>query len=263
MHFYAVSIGSTVPQNNFTAAIQSVFESSLNLRLGHQDRLITILVSDHYDLPQGIRLIARNVPFQSLVVGLRAASTEKILRFESSPLLISLREASIWEAQIPYIDVTLASTRQAWARLWHSLNLQQRLKGTELIGEDLFQTEQGSHLTRKLSQPVLGLIAGTKDYDVETAVDAAQKMIGLGPGVTPTGDDILIGYLAGLWSATGDDNQQIKFVEAFGNALLNLIRQTNEISRTYLYHAIHKQFSSSLIKLLNAIREGEPDQIQT
>ena len=261
MYFHAVSVGSTVPNNNFHATIQSVFESSINLRLDEEDRLITVLVSDGYELPQGIRLNSKDVSFQSLTVGLRAVCRGGILRFDSSPLAIDLRNASIWEAEVPHIDITKPSTKQICSLLWQALNRQQRLKQTDLVAEDLLHTDKGSLLTRKLSQLVLALIAATKLFDADASAEAARKMIGLGPGVTPTGDDILIGYLAGLWS-TASDNQEITFIETFGRPLLKISIETNEISRTYLTHAIHKQFSSSLIKLLNAISEGETVQAQ-
>ena len=261
MQFQAVSIGSTVPQNNFTGTIQSVFESSINLRLEEEDRLLTVLISDGYELPQGIRLNTKNVSFQSLTVGLRAVCQNGMLRFDSASLTIYLREASIWEAQLPYIDTTKPSTKQACSMIWQALNRQQRLKQTDLVADDLLHTHRGSLLTRKLSQPVLDLIAATKIFDAATSTDAAQKMIGLGPGVTPTGDDILLGYLAGLWSTAGEDKENLAFIERSGKAVSQLTAQTNEISRTYLYHAIHGQFSSSLINLLDAIDHGDEKQI--
>ena len=262
MHLHAVSIGSAVPQHDFDALVQSVFDSSVNVRLVDQDRLITILISDHYELPQGIRLNIKNVPFQALTVDARVVCRGGILRFASSPLTIDLRDATIWEAYVPPIDITQPSMKQTCSLLWQVLNRQQRLKQADLVAEDLMHTDKGSLLTRKLSQPVLELIAATKILDVDASADAARKMIGLGPGVTPTGDDILIGYLAGLWSTAGDDNQKITFIESFGKSLLKIITDTNEISRTYLYHAVHRQFSSSLINLLNAIGERETVKVQ-
>lgn len=114
MKFHGVSIGSAVPQNDFSAVTQSVFESSINIRLDHEDRLITILISDHYELPQGIRLNAKNVLLQSLTIGLRAVCQSGILRFDFSPLIIDLRGAPVWEAQLPFIDITKPSIKQAW-----------------------------------------------------------------------------------------------------------------------------------------------------
>lgn len=262
MKFNAVSIGVSVPQDDFDAVIQSVFDSSTNLRLMDKNRLITVLISDHYELPQGIRLDAKDAPLQSLTVGVRATCRSRILRFDSSPLTIDLRNAPIWEARLSHIDITKPSTKQALSLVWKALNRGQRLKGTDLIAEDLLQSEKGSSLTRKLSQPVLELITATKHFDIQASAGAAQKMIGLGPGVTPSGDDILLGYLAGLWSVAGDDDQRFRFISNFGKALLSLAKETNEISRTYLYHAIHGQFSSSLIKLVNAFMEGSEERLR-
>ncbi|MBM3179408.1 MAG: DUF2877 domain-containing protein [Chloroflexi bacterium] len=271
MQFHAASLGSAIPKNNFDATIQSLFDSSLNLRLEHEDRLITILISDHYDLPQGIRLDEK-IPLHSLTVGLRAASRGGILRFDSSPLTIDLRGAPIWEGKIPSL---ILPSEQAWSITWRVLNEQQRLKNTELIADDLFQSrslhppfgqragqaEQGSLLARRLRQPILQLIAAAEQLDSRSAKDAAQNMIGLGPGVTPSGDDVLIGFLAGLHSTAGNEKERPAFIQTFGESLLLLSEETNEISRTYLYHAIHGQFSSSIIALLDAIHNGDEPRL--
>ncbi len=271
MRLHAASIGSAVPRDNFNAVIQSVFDSSLNLRLEHEDRLITILISDHYNLPQGIRLDEK-ILLQSLTVNLRAACRGGILRFDSSPLTLDLRGAPIWEGKISLLTLPI---ERAWSLVWQALNRQQRLKQTDLIANNLFQSrslhspfgqragqsDQGTLLTRKLSQPVIQLIAATESLDAHASANAAQKMIGLGPGVTPSGDDILIGYLAGLHSTAGNEHERQAFIQSFGAALSKLSKETNEISRTYLYHAIHGQFSSSIVSLINTIRDGEEAQL--
>jgi hypothetical protein len=86
-------------------------------------------------------------------------------------------------------------------------------------------------------------------------------MIGLGPGVTPSGDDILLGYLAGLWSIAAQDHQRLEFLSNFGESLSALAKETNEISRAYLHYAIKGEFSSSIIALVNAISDGEEGRL--
>jgi hypothetical protein len=259
MHYQAVSIGSAVPQDNFNATIQSLFDSSLNLRLEHEDRLITILVSDHYELPQGIR-VDKKIPIHSLTVGLGVASRGGILRFDSSPLTIDLRGASIWYGRLSALRVI---TEKVWSITWQTLNEGQRLKKTELIAEYLFQSDQGTMLTRKLSHPVHKLITAAQRFDSNVSAEAAHEMIGLGPGVTPSGDDILIGFLAGLCSTADNQKGRLEFIQAFGNALFIFSKETNDISRTYIQHAIKGEFSSSFVTLIDAIREGEQLQLLT
>jgi hypothetical protein len=255
MHFPAVSLGEAVPGESFEAVIRSVFDSAVNLRLAHEDRLITVLLSDHYELPQGIRIAAKDTPLHSLVLGQRAAARGGVLRFDSFPLTIDLRGAPVWRCPVRelHTDMSADSTQAAWSRVWKLLNQGQRLRSTEIIADDLFRSKTGSPLSQKMSGPVTQLIASTEQFDLETAIQAAQEIVGLGPGVTPSGDDLLIGFLTALWSLARENHPQVSFIDSFGSALMRIAARTNEISRTYLYHATRGQFSSSLSNLAQAI----------
>lgn len=255
MQFHAASIGSAVPRDKFNATIQSLFDSSLNLRLDVEDRLITILISDHHNLPQGIR-VDNKIPIQQLTVGLKAASRGGILRFDSSNLSIDLRWATIWDGKLSTLTGYFG---QAWSIVWQTLNEGQRQNKTELNAEDLFRSDKGSLLTRKFRQSVQKLLNGAKSYDSRISGKAAHEMIGLGPGVTPSGDDLLIGFLAGLQSMAGNITERRIFIETFGNEISLYLRETNEISRTYIQHAIHGEFSSSIVTLIEAIQSNEEE----
>ena len=266
MRLHARSIGEAVPRDAFDAVIQSVFDSAINLRLAAEDRLITLLISDHYELPQGIRVIANDFSFQSPTastslresLGLRAVSKGGILRFDSSPLTVDLRGASTWKCRVPELQGNMAShaAQEGWSTAWDLLNREQRVNNTEIVADELFQSEVGSPLNRRISSSIMQLIAAIELFDIEDAIPAAEKMIGLGPGVTPAGDDLLIGLLAGLWSVAGRNQARLTFIHAFGDGLMRLSNQTGEISRTYIYHATRGQFSSSLSNLAEAIVTG-------
>jgi hypothetical protein len=149
-----------------------------------------------------------------------------------------------------------SSAERSWTAVWQMLNTRQRLYKTEIVADDLFQLNAGSILSQKISRPVLQLISSTGQFDIQGSIQSVEKMIGLGPGVTPSGDDFLIGFLAGLWSTSGENQGQLSFIHLFGNGLMEIAKQTNLISRTYLYHATHGQFSSSLSNLAQAIAFG-------
>lgn len=258
MQLHAASIGEAVPRENFDALIQSAFDSAVNLRLVNEERLITLLISDHYELPQGIRIARKDLSLLSLTVGLRAASRGGILRFASSPLTVDLRSAPVWKCRVSELnaDMRLPSAQKAWSAVWSLLNREQKFRNAEIIADDLFQSNVGSPLCQRISKPIIQLITSTAQFDIGSSVQAAEEMIGLGPGVTPSGDDILIGFLAGLWSIAGQNQLLLAFIYSFGGALMQITEQTNEISRTYLYHATQGQFSSSLANLAEAIAWG-------
>lgn len=258
MQLRAVSIGEAVPRETFQAQVRSMFDSAVNLRLADEDRLLTVFLSDENELPQGIR-ISEEIPLRSLRVGLAVFTKGGILRFDSSPHSIDLRGAAVWKCPIPELSAEMSTVfaMRSWSSAWALLNEEQRRRRTEIIAGEIFQSNSGTPLNRKIGPPIMRLLDAAVEFDNEGAFRAAEEMIGLGPGVTPSGDDILLGFLAGLWSTAGEDQKKLSFIRSFGNMIMRLADRTSEISRTYLHHATRGQFSSSLSNLAQAIAAGE------
>jgi hypothetical protein len=217
-----------------------------------------LLISYHYELPQGIRITANDLSLQSLTVNLRATLSGGILCFDSSPFTVDLHGASIWKCRVPELQGNMASlaAQEGWSTTWDLLNREQRINNTDIVADDLFQSGAGSRLSQRISRSMMQLIAAIERFDIEEAISASEKMIGLGPGVTPAGDDLLIGLLAGWWGLAGGNQARLNFIHSFGDGLMKLSKLTGEISRTYMYHATRGQFSSSLSNLAEAIITG-------
>ena len=172
-------------------------------------------------------------------MGLPAACRGGILRFDSSPLTVDLCGAPVWKCRVRDLQTDMRSPAvvRAWSSEWEFLSREQRARKTDTIAKELFKLKDGSLLSQKLGKPVLGRISSTERCDMQGAFHSAEGMIGLGSGVTPSGDDILIGFRADVWSIARDKATQLSFMRSFGNALVRIAKQTSEISRTYLYHA--------------------------
>lgn len=258
MQIQAISLGEAVPVESFDAVLHSSFQSAVNVRLLKEDRLLTVLISDSYELPQGIRITKKDAPLHTLEPGRRAALRGGMLRFESYPLSIDLRGAPVWKCHVAGLaaDMDTPGSQRSWSIAWELLNRWQRLISSDIIADHLFQSQVGSLLSQKLSVPVMQLVASADCFDLQRSIHAAQSLVGLGPGVTPSGDDILVGFLAGLWSVSGRNPLRQTFIRSFGEGLLLIAWRTNEISRTYLYHASQGQFSSPLSTLVERIVTG-------
>lgn len=258
MQIRAASIGEAVPAERFDAVVHSAFESAVNLKLSKEDRLISVLVSDRYRLPQGIHFTQKDISLQALEPGSLAACRGGILRFEPFPLSIDLRGAPVWNCGVAGLNMEMDSptAQQAWSTAWDLLNRRQRRTNCDIVADDIFREQAGSALGQRLSRPILQLVASADAFDAGRSIQAAENMIGLGPGLTPSGDDILIGFLAGLWSLSGQHLKRHSFLRTFGEGILQTAQRTNEISRTYLYHAARGQFSSTLSALVETIGAG-------
>lgn len=79
-----------------------------------------------------------------------------------------------------------------------------------------------------------------------------SSIIGLGPGLTPTGDDIITGILLMIHSDPFCYQLLSKTQPNFNLALLE--QQTTKVSAHFLYYAAHGIFSANLLNVLHLIR---------
>jgi hypothetical protein len=91
------------------------------------------------------------------------------------------------------------------------------------------------------------LAAALPSDDVEAAGRVARRLVGLGPGLTPSGDDALIGLAAALHAMRHPARGFLD--EAIDDAAL----RTTAVAATYLRHAAAGEFSERLQRLLAAL----------
>jgi hypothetical protein len=263
MYFPAISIGYAVPSEDFAALVHSVFQSALNLRTNGQDHLLTLIASDEGDLPQGIRLDAPDFSFGDFRVGDLVICRNGILRFGDNSLSVQLSGARRWKCDLPALkfDPARSAVSAAWNFVWDLLNEYQRLTAAEIVADELLKESARAGVPRKAGESMRGLIHATRRYDLHPS--AVEQLIGLGSGLTPSGDDLLVGYLSGLWCTVQNQSERMQFLARLGETVLHLSSRTNDISRTYLYHAAQGQVSSRLSALAEAICYGEhPDRLR-
>jgi hypothetical protein len=261
MDYPAISMGYAVPIGNFDASVHSVFRSAINFRLNGKNGLLTLLASGEGDLPQGIRLdTPRDFSFEGFQRGEPAICRDGILHFETSSLTIQLQGARRWKCDLPALefDTTTPAVSAAWTSVWSALNRRQILAESQIVAEDLFGLDKTvqAGVSRQVRGAMHDLLNATRQHELADP-SAVNSLIGLGSGLTPAGDDLLVGYLAGLWCAARDKSERAQFVSNLGRAILRRSRKTNDISRTYLYHAVRGQVSSRLANLAEAICHGE------
>ncbi|WP_315987623.1 DUF2877 domain-containing protein [Actinomadura sp. HBU206391] len=111
--------------------------------------------------------------------------------------------------------------------------------------------------------PGPGLLAGRcADGDLAHAVDAAERIVGLGPGLTPTGDDILAGLLVSLrllgGSVHGGD-RAVWLADWLGAAVTaHAGTRTTALAATLLHCASRGQAGAEVAAVLRGIAGQVP-----
>ena len=257
----AITLGYAVPQDGFDGRVHSSFRSAANLKIDGNQYLLTLLLQSETDLPQGIRADSpQGFTFEDLPIHERLTCRDGILRFEKTLLEIDLRKGLRWQCDLSSfsLETTNSMFLASWEKVWQLLNSRQKLSGAEIVAEELLQPQdvQGPGLLKRMVKGVTGLIESTENMDLYTK-DTVSALIGLGSGLTPSGDDLLVGYMAGLFCRVGRNKTRKKFISELGKTLIDLSKKTTDISRTYLYHATKGQFSKNLTDLAEAICNGE------
>lgn len=285
-----------MPRADFDAVVHSVFQSAINLRPANGDELLTLVASGEADLPQGIRVdTPEDFSFEIFSMGEQAVCRDNILRLDT--LTMDLHRARHWKCDLPALkfDPTNPAVASAWSFVWNALNEQQIESNAEIIADNICYCDRRpaprsnplissdstanpreeiasrssqrhhptilSNVSRNAGEAMRDLVVATQRYDL-TDTSSIKSLIGLGIGLTPSGDDLLVGYLAGLWCTVHNISERLQFISDLGREVIRCSTQTNDISRTYLYHAAHGQVSSLLMNLAEAICHGDnPDRL--
>lgn len=259
MRLNALSAGVETPTICFSGVIHSIFHQACNVRLA-SDALLTLVSSEKGNLSQGIRLGTppKFTFLNQLRVGQPFACRGGILRISGSELSVDLRTASLWHIDLKglRVDLRQRDTARAWAVAWLELGKHRYWNGISSMIAAIPVPRQNSMtspgiktLVEMAVQTVPALIDATRNLQVDGAITAIRPLIGLGPGLTPSGDDFIVGYLAGLWSTAGSDSSRLRFMSSLGAWLSHAAAGTNAISCTYIKSAVNGNVSEPIATL--------------
>lgn len=266
----SLSKGIDTPTLDCGGTVHSVFQQACNVSL-ENGILVTLTSADIANLPQGIRVqTPRRFSFLDYArPGRRVTCGGGILRIDGSDLLIDLRTARVWHRNLfdLRLDLRQAAIARAWSVAWAELLRHRHRAGPEatlgfqaLLGPMTASSMTQILLAHRAARSIGSLWQATCDLHADAASRAIGLLIGLGAGLTPSGDDFVVGYLAGLGSSTMQIQPRLEFVALLGHTLSQLIARTNDISGAFLKSAIKGHFAEILASLAQAIAEGRDSQ---
>ena len=223
----ATQIGQAVDLVRLNGKIHSVFDRACNLAL-EGGGFATLINCDVALAPRAIRLATpTGFRFVELLVhGVRFACRGGVLRFAGADFSVDVRTAKSAECTLPSVSDRDfdADARIRWDAAWGAL----------------FEFEP---LYRIACPGAIGLL-----NDIERRT-TATTLIGVGPGLTPAGDDVLVGFAAGAAMAGRDICDVVPAIAAAAS-------RTTDLSASMLRDAMAGLFSEPVIALASAIRLG-------
>ncbi|HEX7128412.1 MAG TPA: DUF2877 domain-containing protein [Thermodesulfobacteriota bacterium] len=203
--------------------MHSAYARTINLEIAG-GRLVSLHGPGPVLSPFGLEC-AERLPFSAASTGRAVWSDGRALWVEGSDARLGLHGAARWDPALPTsrrADADAAASRlRAIASAARDdpgaagrglLPLLPRLLGLETCAAA--GTPPWSPVCERALPALERLIEGGRTGTVSALLDAAETLLGLGPGLTPSGDDALVGYVAALWTAGPSGRALVRDVAA-------------------------------------------------
>jgi len=225
--------------------VQAVFGRSAHLCTATGD--VVTLSTMAYDGPLSIAI---EPPLPVLRPGSEASIwIRERARYQSDAGLdIELTEARCWDVQVKALNWTRASLRTAV-----------EVMDPYCAGSAFHENGQQGDLLRRSRDGLL------RTLSKETSVDRhIERLVGLGPGLTPSGDDWLTGFTAGyvhLVGLAGATGPLPRLLPSLGRALRRRPRRTTAFSQGLLVQALRGVVCMPLLTLIRAL-DCSPSELE-
>jgi hypothetical protein len=238
--------------------VEGVHRSALNIRLnGH---LVTVAHESLGGLPNGILVDPPMALDQiGVALGMPVQFDGRALRVPGASLTILLRGAATWSPAMPVVHGLSRSARHERAERAMRLAADGAPRvglGPLVVGLVNEKASVGS-LGRAAAGSLASVVEAFARGSSAHAVAAAHPLIGLGPGATPSGDDLLVGLAAGL--ATTNNPMARPF--AVGVAR-QAARMTTSVAESYLFYAGRLEFSERVHSAALAVLTGPGHELR-
>jgi hypothetical protein len=245
---FADSVGARVPPRA-RAQVHSVFQRACNIET-EAGELVTLVAPGSGNLPHGIRCAA---PFARLRQGQAAKLEGATLRFPAAEIVVDFSRAIVWNGRIAAVstDLRVSQVRRALRDHAPDQGVAPALYSCGRLHSTLERA-----LAARLAQTLPLLARATERGDAGAAVSALSALVGLGAGLTPAGDDFIVGYLAALWSRSRREPGIAALLRALALPIGRLSLHTNAISRQMLLDALQGQFAERLTDVVRCICDG-------
>lgn len=223
--------------------IHSVHSAAVYVRLGPPDQLGVVAIDDVSGLPGGV-LVGGVADFRTLGLQRRG-------------LIVDLSNAATWSPRLPPEAHQVPGPRLT-TRIDRARALVVARAGTNGLGPLLAGTGPRDAFCLAAGTRVAALRAALTMRDAAAAVAEARGLIGLGVGLTPSGDDLLVGLLAAL-EAT-DNPMRAALARSIA---IEAGARTTAIGANALWHAARGEFAERLHDVLMAIGLDDPETTET
>lgn len=274
----AIIRGSRFPKEPFPFVLHSIFPSAINISRENDELLASLVLKKSAMHPRAVFVLSDGqepVDFSrlNLAPGMEGHADADGFHIQSELLIQYAPDVTTLPSS--RISIEFSNLHHDWLRAFEyctaQLSALQKQKNADLDIETLIVGESEGDLPACTSfdarqralliNSIQNLGKAMRQADAKSALRRACRLIGLGQGLTPAGDDFLTGFSYALMcrQQIAEDKQSLavsEFIHGLKNRLRNEPGQTNDISRTFLLLSLSGEASEALKRLASAFEDG-------
>jgi Protein of unknown function (DUF2877) len=229
MAWAVASVGYRVPRSRFEGVVRAVFARACYVE--HAGALVTLAADGVANGPTTI-LMHGGADLRGVVA-------------PGDAVILDLTRAKAWRPRAPrsLLDRRDRTRRAALAR--------------ERLGEA--RRTRSSVLDRSGAAAITGVEEACRELDIGAARTRIGRFVGWGEGLTPAGDDYLVGLCAALRALAGRDAARRAFLRELAQCIASLRARTTPVSGHYLALAANGDFNADVLDARDALRAGRDD----
>jgi hypothetical protein len=248
----------SIENSKFNGFIHSIFEKTINIKCSDTGDLYTLSCNRLDNGPNSIVIELNSFKNTNLVLNDHVFTDNSVLFIENK-MSITIEHVEKWESTLPTYPADDETLKVNVAIMREHINKHGKCGGMkrDTQAKGVFEVEM-SNMLEKRSQSLLCEIENNRMTD---ASKYAVELIGLGPGLTPSGDD----FLVGLFTTFNIPNCPC---QSFGDFCEKIVKTakplTNEISYMTLKKASIGNVRESIISLIyHALYGSEAELISS
>ncbi|GAC1349390.1 MAG: hypothetical protein NVSMB27_22100 [Ktedonobacteraceae bacterium] len=255
---YSTLLATAVAGKAQRGMIHSAFNAAANI-VFPGEVVLSLNAANSPRMPNGLELSASSgtYPFTALRPGMPVIFGAQRLLIEAANCSLDLSHCTQWDPHIArptQLDRDSIAKNRRWLAgyLAASPSSSGQSQGTSQDSSPFF-----ADALKGCRPPSFAALESDHHIDV---LPMAGRLCGRGPGLTPTGDDILAGWMAINWLLYGP---QPRLLEAFQHIMTVAGRQTHLLSRCWLGYAAEGNVAQPIKALLETINSANETMLIT
>ncbi|WP_223587912.1 DUF2877 domain-containing protein [Neobacillus bataviensis] len=241
--------------SNFLGFVHSVFKRTFNIQCFDSGELFTIACRSIDNAPNTLIVDTENTSQWNIEVNDRVFVEDKIL-YISNKLALNISQAITRESLLPPYPNNEEFLLHNVRRARKYIDCQGKGGGIKKCPKPLNPFE--AETCKMLEQRTKSLLNDLAMNRIDLAIKHAVSLVGLGPGLTPSGDDFLTGLFITFHMAHSPLFEHRSFCEKVTKKAKPL---TNDISYSALKQASIGKVRESIISLVNSLLIGNEDDL--